>query len=208
MNCFIKYLRIVHVCGLLVLSTSCGYSLGQGDITAGYSTITIPYVDGDEYGEFTAELVKQISVSGPLRYDRCDGELTLIVSIIDYDYDNIGFRYDRKNVKKKKSEEQSISSDEEDKEKKRSKSIIPCETRVEGIAEVSLIETASGRVILGPAKITASLDFDHEYYDSWNEINQTSLGQLTDYDAAVDGSFKPLFQILAHKISDYIYEAW
>lgn len=169
---------------------SCGYHVGQGDITSGYSTITIPYIDGDEYGLFTAELAREISVSGPLRYERCEGELTLRVSVIDYNYENVGFRYDR------------------DKDGEKIKSVIPSETRVQAITEVSLIETASGSILLGPVQITAYLDFDHEYYNSWNGVNITSLGQLTDYDAAVDGSFKPLYQILAHKIADYVYDSW
>jgi hypothetical protein len=173
-----------------MLLTSCGYHAGQGELASRYRSITIPYIDGDEYGEFTAILAKEISLSGPLRYDRCNGDLTLYVSVFDYDYDNIGFRYDRKH-----------DGEIED-------SIIPTETRVEAIAEVSVIETASGCVLLGPVQIRAYLDFDHDYYYSRGEVNKFSLGQLTDYDAAVDGSFRPLYEVLAHKIADYLYDAW
>ncbi len=214
-------MRVMVVLSLMVLS-SCGYHSGQGEITSGYSTISIPYIAGDEYGDFTASLAKEIAVTGPLRYVRCNGDLTLKVSVIDYDYDNIGFRYDRK--KKKEEDEssqqssefssssssisQSSSSTEKKKEKEWSHSVIPTETRVEAIAEVTLIETASGCALLGPVQIRAFLDFDHDYYYSWDNVNETSLGQLTDYDAAVDGSFKPLYAILAHKIADYVYDAW
>lgn len=234
-------MRIVVVLFLMVLS-SCGYHSGQGEITSGYSTISIPYIQGDEYGDFTATLAKEIAVTGPLRYVRCNGDLTLKVSVIDYDYDNIGFRYDRKKEKEKKDESsqqnsnqyssssssqnsnlsssqnsspsssQTQSSFQSNKDNKKDKewshSVIPTETRVEAIAEVTLIESASGRVLLGPVQIRAFMDFDHDYYYSWDNINETSLGQLTDYDAAVDGSFKPLYAILAHKIADYVYDAW
>lgn len=203
--------RLLISIGALFLS-SCGYYAGQGDITSNYSSITIPYIKGDEYGEFTAALAREISTSGHLRYDRCDGDLTLCVSVIDNDYDNIGYRYDRKNEKAKDQEKDEKEEGREEEEVegggKLSHSVIPVETRVQALAEVTVIETASGCVLLGPARINAFLDFDHEYYYSHNQINSTSLGQLTDYDAAVDGAFKPLYQILAHKIADYIYDAW
>lgn len=175
---------------LLLFLSSCGYHVGQGDLTSRYSSITIPFIDGDEYGEFTAILAKEIALTGPLRYDRCDADLTLYVSVIDYDYKNIGFRYDRK-------KDGEIQHD-----------IIPVETRVIAIVEVSVVETVSGSVVLGPAQIRASLDFDHDYYYSRDRVNMKSLGQLTDYDAAVDGSFKPLYEVLSHKIADYVYDAW
>lgn len=213
-------MRILGVLSLIVLS-SCGYYAGQGDITSGYSTISIPYIEGDEYGDFTAALAKEIAVTGPLRYSRCNGDLTLKVSVIDYDYENVGFRYDRKKDKHKDkdqisgqsshvSSESFISSESKDdiEEIRLSHSVIPTETRVEAIAEVTLIESNSGCVLLGPVQIRAFMDFDHDYYYSWNGVNESSLGQLTDYDAAVDGSFKPLYAILAHKIADYIYDAW
>jgi hypothetical protein len=181
--------------------------MGQGGLTSRYSSITIPFVDGDEYGEFTAILAKEIALTGPLRYDRCNGDLTLYVSVMDYDYKNIGFRYDRK---KEKGDDSFNSDDEDDEDEEivRDDSVIPVETRVKAIAEVTVIETASGCVLLGPAQISAYLDFDHDYYYSWNMVNETSLGQLTDYDAAVDGSFRPLYEVLAHKIADYVYDAW
>lgn len=174
----------------LFLFSSCGYHVGQGTLSSKYSTITIPYVRGDEYGEFTNALVREISRSGNLSYKRGHADLSLNVSIIDYTYENIGFRYDRK-------------SDE-----KLTDSIIPTETRVQAIVEVFVTECSSGCILLGPVQIKTFLDFDHDYYNSRNDINEKSLGQLTDYDAAIDGTSKPLFDSMARKVADFVYDSW
>lgn len=180
-----------------VFLTSCGYHLGQGELTERYRTISVPYVDGDEYGYMTAALVKEISRSGGFIYQNSGADLTLCVVVTDYSFDNIGYRYDRK------------------KNGKIQRDIIPVETRATILAEFSLIEAASGCVVLGPVEMKSSLDFDHDHYNAGQiapsdgqAINIFSLGQLTDYDTAVDSVYKPLYLNLAAKIVDYINNAW
>lgn len=170
--------------------TGCGYSFGQGGVVERYHTFTVPYVEGDHDGYLTTTLIRQLSESGCYDYRNCDGRLRLCVKVVDVDDQNIGFRYDRK------------------KRGKIRKTIIPTETRISATAEVTVYDVECDRALLGPVLITASIDFDHDYYDSRNAVNVFSLGQLTDYDEAYDASIKPLNDVLAKKIVDYVNGSW
>lgn len=171
-------------------SFGCGYRWGQNSTLAPYQSISVPYIEGDWNGELTSELVSQISQMGTLRYCSEGGALRLQVKLLDYRTDNIGFRYDR------------------NRDGKLISSIIPNETRLTAWAEVAVIEAASGGIVLGPARLSAEVDFDHDYYSSPHAINVFSLGQLTDYDEAYDAAERPLNRRLAQKIVDYINDGW
>ena len=169
---------------------SCGYHSGQGSIPDLYQTISIPYVQGDVEGDLTAALVKQFSLSGGLQYSQRSGELILKVKVVDLREENIGFRYDR------------------EKDGELDHTIIPTEMRMTIFAEFVVCDSYSGEQILGPIIISASKDFDHDYYTSRDGVNIFSLGQLTDVDDAKDGIQEPLHQELAKKIVEYVNEAW
>lgn len=214
-----KCLLRLFIILLFLFSTSCGYQFGQGRLPAKYHTICIPYVDGDTTGELTAALIKQITRSGAFRYVREGGDLLLNVSVCECAEDNIGFRYDRKREEKKetKSEENDDANPEvetpkeEKDEKLREKlnhSIIPIETRAYITAEVCVVDNCTGSTLLGPVRLLASVDFDHEYYYSPNQINSFSLGQLTDIETARDAVQRPLYNALAEKITAYIVHSW
>ena len=177
---------------LLLLSSTCacGYHWGEGGLLKKYKTISVPYVEGDEDGSLTATLIREINASGAFRYCDRGGALTLKVSIIDYQDEHIGFQYDQKKHGEYK------------------KLIIPDETRTTLLAEVILTETATGRVALGPARIAASITFDHDYYATRHRINVFSLGQLTDIDTAQEAAIRPLHRRLAKKVVDYITVDW
>lgn len=183
-----RYSWVVFIIALLL--TSCGYHTGQGCIPDVYQTISIPYVEGDIDGDLTAALVKQFSQSGGLQYRNRGGELFLKVKLVDSREENVGFRYDRK------------------KSGKLDHTIIPTEMRMTIFAEFCVCKSCSGETILGPVIISASKDFDHDYYTSRHGVNIFSLGQLTDIDDAKDGIQVPLNQELAKKIVDYVNEAW
>lgn len=171
--------------------SACGYYWGQGgEIISKYETISIPYVDGDLDGWLTAAIIKEATIKAGLDYRRDNGDLILRVKLVDLSDENIGFRYDRK------------------KKGNLTHSIIPTETRVIAVVEVLLIEAASDCVLLGPALISASVDFDHDYYSSRNGVNVFSLGQLTDIDEAKDAVRRPLNYALAQKIIDFIIDSW
>lgn len=175
---------------LAMCISSCGYQWGHGGSISACRTISIPYVGGDWDGNLTSALVKQLSQSSPLIYLPSGGDLILQVKIVDSSSDNIGFRYDH------------------NKDGHAKKSVIPDETRWTMWVEVQMIEAATGEIVLGPARLYADVEFDHDYYSMRNDINVKSLGQLTDVDDAYDAAEKPLNRRLAQKIVDYINDNW
>jgi hypothetical protein len=180
-------------CVLFVFSllfVGCGYQFGYNGLSSQYTSISVPYVEGDIDGDLTAAIIKQVTRSGAFQYKANNGDLTLIAKIIDLSDENIGFRYYRK------------------KDDHLTRSLIPVETRLNIIVELSVIETASGKVVLSPVKLSANMDCDHEYNSSRHEVNEFSLGQLSDYDAAFEAVRTPLNRAIAQKIVDYITESW
>lgn len=175
---------------LLLFLVGCGYQFGNGELVDRYKTISVPYVVGDRNGDLTAELIKEIAARSPLEYRQSGSSLILHVEILEVNNDNIGYRYDRK------------------RDGERKDWVIPSETRISYLAEVSLIDAATGRVIYEPARITSSVDFDHDYFSSSNSINIFSLGQLTDIEEAREAVVHPLNRSLAAKIVDYINNVW
>lgn len=169
---------------------SCRYQFGYGDLSHCYATISIPYVEGDQKGQLTTELIEKFSTSGAFRYVSCGGDLILKIKLIEFGEENIDFCYDRKKRGCLK------------------KSIIPTETRLKAIAEVQLIEGKTGKVIRGPMRVMARVEFDHTYYTIRDEMNIFSLGQLNDIDAARDAVMCPLNRHLAERIADYIIHSW
>jgi hypothetical protein len=185
-----RFLRLISAVFPVFFMTSCGYHLGQGGLISSYHTVSVPYVIGDLDGSLTAAVIRQLSASSELEVRNQEGSLLLKIAIIDFGDENIGFRYDRNH------------------EGEVTHSIIPTETRITEICEITVIESCSGKVLLGPVRIAASVDFDHDYYKSRNGINIFSLGQLNDYDAAHDDVYGPLNQALAKKIVDYVSSSW
>lgn len=174
----------------LFFCTGCGYHFGPGKIPQFPKTISIPFVEGDDGGALTSQLIEQIVQSGEYEYQNSGGAFLLKIKLIDFNEENIGFRYDRK------------------KDGRRRKAIIPTEARLTAIAEVALIEACSGVALIGPVVINASIEFDHNYYLGRGEVNVFSLGQLSDYDTAREAADKPLNRALARKIVDLITDSW
>ncbi|MDB6081861.1 MAG: LptE-family protein [Chlamydiia bacterium] len=150
-------------------------------------TVSIPFVQGDPNGRLTSDLVEQIEKQGGLRFAHDGGELTLKVTILDDRYDNIGYRHDPKKLRQGGKHK-----------------IIPNETRSKILAEVTVTETATQKVLLGPAYILATAEYDHQNYSVDNDINNFSLGQLSDIDTAEDVLDIPLYRNLAREIALYL----
>ena len=194
-------MRFFWVLMCIALSSCCGYQFGQGMLARQYSTVTVPYICGDKTGEMTYALIKEISRSGALSYRNCSADLSLNVTIIDLYENNIGYRYhcnDNSGDLEKNGCHPHHFSD----------SIIPTETRLTAIAEISVIDTSTGSLKLGPGRIKASVDYDHDYYFSPDGINQKSLGQLTNMESAKEAVIRPLSEVLAQKIVDYVIHSW
>lgn len=180
----------LYILLIITCCTSCGYHFGGGSSVPEGATISIPYAEGDFDGSFTTELIKEISTTSSFRYQRLGSDFLLKISLTELYDENIGFRYYR------------------NKKRHLTKETIPVETRLYVTAKISLIERQTGTEILSPVYISASTDFDHDYYSTKDGINVFSLGQLTDYDEALDAAKKPLYHNLAKKIVDYLSDSW
>lgn len=185
----LRTLASILIFTALILS-SCGYQFGQGGIAERYNTISVPIVQGDRDGVITAAIIRRLTESGAYEYRNCGGSLVLNVKIVEVRDQNIGFRYDRK------------------KGGQLDNTIIPAETRLTAVAEVSAVDSCSRCAVLGPVFIRACVEFDHDYYNSRDGINVFSLGQVSDYDEAYDAAQRPLSEALATKIVDYVNESW
>jgi hypothetical protein len=175
-------------CALL---SGCGYQYGQEESILGQNaTLTVPYVEGDQEGALTAAIIKELTKYGQFEYRYSSARFVLKVAVLDIEEDNIGFRYDRK------------------KRGALTKDIIPTEERIIMTTEVSIVEACSDKTVLGPVRLAASVDYDHDYYFSRDGVNIFSLGQLTDLDTAYDAVQAPLNQAMAEKIIDYITQSW
>lgn len=149
-------------------------------------TISIPFVPGDTNGALTSAIIEQIEKQGGLRFAHDGGELTLKVSILSNKYDNIGYRHNPKELHRGREK------------------LIPNETRSKILAEITVTEVASQKVLLGPAYILATAEYDHQNYSINNNINTFSLGQLSDIDTAEDVIDIPLYRNLASEIALYL----
>lgn len=178
------YLLFCFSCALV---TACGYRCGlEMQTYEKRPSIEIPYIKGDLDGGLTAAVIKYVTRSGAYEYRANGASYILNVCNLEIDETDIGFRYDRK------------------KRGKLTRDTIPTEERITATAEVSVVEAASGKVILGPEVITASVDYDHDYYFSRNGVNIFSLGQLTDLEEAYDAVQVPLHNELAKAIAEYL----
>jgi len=149
--------------------------------------IAIPYASGDKDGRLTSELVEQIEKEGLFRYAPEGSKYVLKVRVLDSKYENIGYRYDPKKLAK------------EHKDK-----LIPSETRSRLLAEVTIINSETGKNVLGPVHILSTSEYDHQNYSIDNDINSFSLGQLSDIDTAQAVVNIPLYRNLAKEINFYI----
>lgn len=166
--------------------TGCGYRPGYGAFSEHYSTISVPYVVGDLDGDLTAAIVHEVVASLGFDHSDTDGQLLLIVQLVDVADENIGFRYEQLHGKKYK------------------RSIIPVETRLIAIAEVSLVDAATGCTVIPTVRLSATVDLDHEYNATYADSTVCSLGQLTDSEDAFAAARIPLHRALAQKIVEYI----
>jgi len=175
---------------LFLFLTGCGYHFGGTGALREYRTITVPYVTGDVDGYLTSELVGELSAQSPFYYRQCGGALSLEVRLCGVDHYNVGFEYDT------------------DDAGVRTERIVPNEGRLIAVAQVEVVSCVSGKVVLGPQCITASVDFDYDPLSTENQLAVFSLGQFTQIDLAEDTAIVPLYRHLARKIVDYVTNGW
>ena len=178
--------NLLCLAAIFMTLSSCGYSPGYGYSSPRFSTLSVPYVIGDEDGDLTNAIVHEIATASPFEYRTEYGQLVLIVKLIGVTDDNIGFRYEQVHGKEYK------------------RSIIPSETRSIATAEVSLVNATTMCNVIPAVVLSASIDFDHQYNATYHDSIRFSLGQLTDADSAFAAARIPLNRKLAQKIVEYI----
>lgn len=187
-------LRYIQFCLLIIVILAlpaCGYRWGRGEILERYSTVCIPYAEGDDEGIFTAALIRAATTRGGLAYASHGADLTLKVCLFAPEDTNIGFIY----------------APEEDSDRL-SHIITANEARLTLSAQVSLIDRRSGTCVMGPLEIRSSLAYDFESDLSNDNANSFSLGQFEMHNIAQDAAFPPLYNLLAEKIVDYVNNSW
>lgn len=183
---YMNMLKILNFLLLSLLATSCGWHLVAPQGQENRYTVNIPYVYGDGDGSMTSHLVKEIEKQSSFRYVHDGGEITLKVELLDNKSENIGYRFDPDKLYDGKHK------------------TIPSETRRKILAQVTVIDTNSQKVLLGPSHILTSVEFDHQYYNLSHNINRFSLGQLTDVDTTYDVVDIPLYRALSRDIATYL----
>ncbi len=174
---------------LVLLLGSCGYHYSSQEESG--RTISVPYISGDSDALLNNELVYQLSSSGEFSCLQSGGDFTLRVVVVSDTQERIGFRYDRDNP----------SGSLE-------KNLLGVEDCRSIIAMVSLIEQNSGKVVMGPLEVRASVDYDYTdpgsprdlLFAKSQPIMPFSLGQLDSRESAHDDAAKPLFRQLSQKI--------
>ena len=149
-------------------------------------SLSIPYVQGDSDGQLTGALIEAVQQAGGFRYVHSGGTLTLNVKILDRKKENIGFRFDPKRFTVGK------------------RRIIPSEGRRKLLAEVSVIDSVTKKVLIGPALVVGICEFDHQNYSLNHDVNIFSLGQLSDIDTTYDVVDIPLNRDTARRIAEYL----
>ena len=183
--------RVFYLFAIATLS-SCGYHYTSQDADASRSyTVTVPYIPGDSDAQLNNELVYQLSASGHFRCVQSGGDYILQSKIISDTKSRIGFRYDRDN---------STGAIE--------KNLLGVEDRRAVTAEVSLIDTRSGKVVAGPFEVSSNVDYDYidpgspkDLLFKSQPIIQFSVGQLDSYEGAYDDTARLVFRKLAEKIT-------
>lgn len=149
---------------------------------ANQMTVRIPYAQGDASGELTSRVVEAVNAQPGFRVDE-SGRYILSVKLLDSSEEKIGFRYDPRKLRHGQ------------------KDLILNETRAKALAEISLIDTTTSTKICGPAYILGNIEYDHQENTIDNNINDLSLGQLSDIDTAQDVTYIPEYRDLAQKIA-------
>ena len=171
---------------LTLLASGCGYHTGRGGTNQSRQTVSVPYITGDLTGYATASLVHQLASQGQYRYAHGDGILTLQVELVDQRTDHIGFRY-----------EVSDDGDLED-------NVIAAEDRLSVLAKVSLVDSETNAVVLGPKLVSASVDYDYQTDPIRANLTQFSAGQFDVFESAEDAALHALYDALANKIVTFL----
>ncbi len=176
--------KALCICSIILLSACSGWRLANS-VSSEPRTVSIPYVHGDPTGELTRRVVESVNSLPGYSVDE-SGQYVLSIKLLDDKEDKIGFRYDPIKLHHGK------------------KDLILSESRTKALVEVRLIDRFTNKTVSGPAHILGSADFDHQENTINNDINDFSLGQLSDIDATEDVTYIPLYRDLGQKIGIWL----
>lgn len=174
---------------IVLLCSSCGYRYTGMDRDP--VTISVPNIFGDSDGWLSNEIVYQLGSSGCFICTQQEGEYSLVVDILSDIDERIGFRYDRDNPSGKLE-----------------KNLLGVEDRRTLVANISLVQKGSGKVVIGPSEVSASVEYDYTdpgspkdlLFAKKEPIMPFSLGQLDSQEGAQSAAARPLFRKLAAQI--------
>lgn len=176
----------------LLLTSSCGYRWGRGEVVGPYQSVYVPYVQGDEDGLFTTALIHELAAQGVLvTTSESSADLLLCVVLKAPEDTNVGFIY----APPKKGADQSHI-------------IVANEGRLTMCATITLRESQRGEVVLGPCEVTNSMSYDFEPDLGNVNFHAFALGQLEMHNLAADAARDTLYTRFAHKIVTLIHHAW
>lgn len=203
MTCAQKPLLNKYFFFLLLGVTGCGYQWHPDFPQGSRPTIVVPYINGDDDGTLTSEVIRTITSSGIANVGTRNGDYLLKISVVNSQNQTVGYRRDK----------QKVSGEIK-------KNIVACEARRSLTAEVTIFEGSSEKIAAGPYKITADTDYDYVDGDSIQDLAfidskgipttvlPFSLGQLESFESAHEAASKPLYKKLAQRINDTIFSTW
>ncbi len=192
--------RLFNLLALLSLA-GCGYRWEPDYPLVRRPTVTVPFIEGDEDGTLTAQVIRTLASSGIVEVVSFGGDYDLRVSVIGNSNQSIGFREDPQKI-----------------DGKVRKSLLACEGRRTMTLQASLFD--GDEIAYGPYKITSDAEYDYVDGDSIQDLTFTnpsgqfvtvlpfSLGQLESVESAQDAAGRPLYSHLAQKIVDAISAEW
>ncbi|MCH9634636.1 MAG: hypothetical protein S4CHLAM7_13890 [Chlamydiae bacterium] len=175
---------------LVFTLSSCGYQLtkvGHGSLKT--KTISVPYVEGDQKGDFTSTLIHNLAASGQWSYTDDEGEFTLNVTLLAIRDEEVGYNYAIQNGQV-------------------NKWLVPNENNLSALALVELIETSSGETVIGPNYLSANVIYDYDPNFNVDNLVRFSLAQYNFQQIAARTAKIPLEERLSKAIIEYINNSW
>ncbi|MBJ7448792.1 MAG: hypothetical protein JHC93_00350 [Parachlamydiales bacterium] len=183
-------MRLICLVLLALTLSGCGYHFGKGVLCDSYSTVSVPYIDGDTKGDLTTSVIRAIGESGGFQYISSGGDLNLLVKIKSRRTEPIGFTYETNG------------------QGERIGALVSSEDRSSILAEVTVVDCSNNCVLVGPLYFSSSVNYDYQPDTSNLDIAQFSQGQLNYRSSAKESSDTPLYDQLAKKIVSYLNAYW
>lgn len=196
-----KSSRLWNLLIALNLLTGCGYRWEPDYPAAHRPTLTVPFIQGDEEGLLTVQVIEALSQSGLVDIVHAGGDYRLEIAIEGTSNETTGYRRDPQKVFGKVRH-----------------NLLAVEAR-RGMTITATLYRGDA-VAGGPFRLAASADYDYVDGDSAQDLTflgpagnlvtvlPFSLGQLEPVESAQEAANRPLYSRLAQKIVDAISSTW